>query len=156
MQIHTGDLFTSSAAYLGHGVNLRGMMGAGIAKTFRERYPINYAEYKKACAYGTLSLGDVLVIPEREENNRLRLITNLATQDLPGPNAEYKAVFGSLFSWAEKASRPERLSKFGGIMAIPEIGCGIGGLELPKVKAIVKAVEYCFPDIEFEMWHYEA
>jgi O-acetyl-ADP-ribose deacetylase (regulator of RNase III) len=31
-----GDLFNSDAQALAHGVNIRGVMGAGIAKPFKE------------------------------------------------------------------------------------------------------------------------
>ncbi len=155
MQEHKGNLFDSAAAYLGHGVNTCGVMGAGIAKTFREKYPHNYTNYKAACESGRLQPGGFMVVPERTDSGRLVLITNLASQEKPGADASYKWLFSSLWSWAEQASEPNRLRLYGGIMAIPEIGCGIGGLEWPKVKRILKTIEDCHEDIGFEVWHYE-
>lgn len=151
----TGDLFDSAAAYLGHGVNCSGVMGAGIAKTFREKFPNNYRNYKAACESGRLQPGGFMVVPEKPEGSkRLNLVTNLASQNKPGMDASYQWLFSSLWSWAEQASQPNRLRLYGGIIAVPEIGCGIGGLEWPNVKRIMKVVEDCFPDIEFEVWHY--
>lgn len=154
MQKFVGSIFESYAAYLGHGVNCRGVMGAGIAKEFKNRFPDNYDLYRRECLDGRLNPGDVLVTPERENGDgRLRLITNFASQREPGQDADYKWLFSSLWSWAEQASEPQRLRKFGGIIAIPKIGCGIGGLEWSKAKNIIKAVEDSHGDIEFEVWY---
>lgn len=155
MQERKGNLFDSTATYLGHGVNTCGVMGAGIAKTFREYFPNNYSNYKAACESGRLQPGGFMVVPEKDWDCRLRLITNLASQEKPGADASYKWLFSCLWSWAEKASEPNRLRLYGGIIAIPEIGCGIGGLEWPKVKRIIEVIEDCHDDIEFEVWHYE-
>lgn len=149
-----GDLFDSDAAYIGHGVNCCGVMGAGIAKAFREKYPHNYANYKAACEAGRLLPGGFMVVPERRDDGSLVLITNLASQDKPGADASYNWLFGSLYSFAAKAAEPNRLRLYGGRIAIPEIGCGIGGLEWPKVKQVIETVELLNPEITFEVWHY--
>jgi O-acetyl-ADP-ribose deacetylase (regulator of RNase III) len=151
----TGDLFESDAVYLGHGVNVCGVMGAGIAKTFREKYPHNYTNYKAACEAGRLLPGGFMVVPERSvDRDGLVLITNLASQEKPGADASYNWLFGSLYSWASQAAEPNRLRLYGGRIAIPEIGCGIGGLEWDKVKHIIETVEILYPEITFEVWHY--
>lgn len=149
-----GDLFDTKASYIGHGVNCCGVMGAGIAKTFRERFPNNYKNYQAACNNGRLTPGGFMVVPEKFDG-RIYLITNLASQEKPGADADYKWLFSSLWSWAEQASEPNRLRLYGGIIAIPEIGCGIGGLEWLNVKRIIQVVEDCWP-VEFEVWHYES
>lgn len=151
----TGNLFDTDAAYIGHGVNCKGAMGAGIAKQFRDKFERNYEVYKTKCETGELQPGGFLVVPERLPSGRLALITNLASQNDLGPDARYSWLMQSLWTWAEQASQPNRLRLYGGILAVPEIGCGIGGLEWPRVKRIMEAVEDCFDDIEFEVWHYE-
>lgn len=149
-----GDIFDSSAAYIGHGVNCCGVMGAGIAKAFMQAWPHNYDNYKEACEAGTLLPGGFMVVSERRASGELVLVTNLASQNKPGADASYQWLFSSLWSWAEQASEPNRLRLYGGTIAVPEIGCGIGGLEWPKVKRIMEVIEDCFPDIEFEAWHF--
>jgi O-acetyl-ADP-ribose deacetylase (regulator of RNase III) len=145
-----GDVFTTKATYIGHGVNCRGVMGAGIAKTIRDRYPQVYLEYQKVCDSGAGFVpGNFFVYPENG-----KVIVNFATQDMPGPDATYDAVFCSLYRFAEVASNPKKLAKYGNVVAIPEIGCGIGGLEWPIVKMLIEAVEEIHPDIVFEVWHY--
>lgn len=149
-----GDLFDTDAYYIGHGVNTQGVMGAGIAKIFRDKFPHNYSVYKRACDFNTLRPGGHLVVPELE-GDQVRLVVNFASQEQPGPDAEYAWLFDSLYSFANNASELGRLRRYGGRVAIPEIGCGIGGLKWDKVKKIIEVVEMVYPLIEFEVWHYE-
>lgn len=47
----SGDLFENEhdARAFSHGCNCQGSMGAGIAKTFRARYPAMYEAYRNRC-----------------------------------------------------------------------------------------------------------
>lgn len=47
----SGDLFADEHCVqaFAHGCNCQGSMGAGIAKTFRARYPEMYEEYRRRC-----------------------------------------------------------------------------------------------------------
>jgi O-acetyl-ADP-ribose deacetylase (regulator of RNase III) len=150
----TGDLFNTDAPYIGHGVNCQGVMGAGIAKTFREKFPNNYKVYKEWCDNGTLRPGGFLLVPE-ELDGQTRLIVNIASQFMPGADATYENIALAFWKFSQDASRPDRLKRFGNRIAIPEIGCGIGGLEWSKVHAIIHATEIVFPEVEYETWHYE-
>lgn len=149
-----GNIFDTTANYIGHGVNVHGLMGAGIAKQFRDEFPINYAGYKHACDVGSLTPGDFIVIADRLRGRKINVV-NFASQAKPGPDAQYPWLFSSLYLFATQASRVDRIAKAGNVIAIPEIGCGIGGLKWKKVKNIIKCVESVVPDIEFEVWHYE-
>lgn len=156
MMEQNGDLFTTDARYIAHGVNTMGFMGAGIAKAFRDKFPKNYERYRQNCSSEWLRPGGFMVTPEQMNGEgRTFLVTNLASQHLPGANATYGLLAKSLLDFAGSASQTEKLRLYGGIVAIPEIGCGIGGLEWRNVKKILKMVEGIYPDIEFEVWHYE-
>lgn len=142
-----GDVFTTHARVIGHGVNCDGVMGAGIAKRVRADYPKTYLSYKARCLKDGLEPGDIHVTKEKE-----LLILNMATQDRPGPSAQYHWVFECFFR-AAKGLDPIR-EKYGNTIAIPEIGCGIGGLTWPNVSNIILTVEGIIPEVKFEVWHY--
>lgn len=142
-----GDVFTTEAAYIGHGVNLQGLMGRGIAKTIRETYEDSYNEYKNACQSGDLSLGSVLITDEGE-----RRIVHLATQTFPGPDARYDAVFDATIEAAQIITNECLKYDRSPVLAIPQIGCGIGGLSWEKVETLLKAVEILVPGFQFEVW----
>lgn len=71
-----GDLFGSEAPALGHGVNVDGAMGAGVARAFRTRYPKMCREYVLACHRHDLAPGQTL--PWRSQAGTW--VYNMATQ----------------------------------------------------------------------------
>lgn len=131
MEHRKGSLFDAeNGVALAHGCNCRGVMGAGIALQFKARYPEMFEQYKLKCQHKTFSPGDAFVW--KVEN---RYILNLATQDHPGPYARLEWIDHSLRS---------AIKTFGEsvpIIAMPKIGCGIGGLNWEDVEAVLKTLE---------------
>lgn len=52
-----GNLLESQCEAVVNTVNTVGVMGKGIALMFKEAYPDNYKEYKKACKDGSVQIG---------------------------------------------------------------------------------------------------
>lgn len=144
-----GDLFTSTAPYLAHGVNCKGVMGAGIAKGFKDKYPDNYERYKRACDMRSLRPGMVY----RTEMKSGISIVNMATQDNPGADARYAWVFESGTAVAKRVLKRQDSVK--PLVAVPMIGCGIGGLVWENVEPILRTVEILNPGFEWEVWKFE-
>lgn len=116
-----GDLFNSDAKMIGHGINCKGAMRAGIATQFSTRFPDMYEEYKKLCRQQAIKPGDVFYYFDEAEN---RHIANIASQYRPGPDARY--------SWTLKGIRSALdIAQWHGYrsLALPRIACGIGGLD---------------------------
>jgi O-acetyl-ADP-ribose deacetylase (regulator of RNase III) len=137
-----GDLFSTDAQAIGHGVNCEGVMGAGIAKVFKEKFPNNYEAYRKYCSMKFLSPGTAFM---KKENGLL--IFNMATQYRPGPDATYSRVLRAGADAAE-------LAVANGIdrIAIPLIGCGIGGLEWSMVEELLRTIESVHDYFQWEVW----
>lgn len=117
-----GDIFDPEFGFeaIGHGVNCYGRMGAGFAKEVARRFPEMLPSYREHCASGALRPGGVWPY---SVSNELR-IYNIASQDAPGRNADYgylwSGVSKSLIDcWNHGIKR----------LALPAIGCGIGGLD---------------------------
>lgn len=138
-----GNLFDTHAAAIGHGVNVRGVMGAGIAVEFKKRFPKNYKAYHNACVTGLFRAGETYIY----QDNGI-YVTNIAAQDQPGANATYKYLMTAALDAALELTDFYDQS----LLAIPQIGCGIGGLEWNGVEYILKAVEVMVPGFEFEVW----
>lgn len=143
MIIHkTGDLFTSTAQALGHGVNTQGLMGSGIAPIFRSKFPDIFAPYAKACDDGFLNPGDMIPVFSRG-----RWIFNIASQKQPGPDARLEwlkaGVEASLAFAAE-----EGISS----IALPRIGAGIGGLNWDDVVDVITEAATAYENITVELW----
>lgn len=133
-----GDIWTSTASAMCHGVNTQGVMGAGLAAQVRERYPAMYEEYAEACKNGRFLVGDISSFTPPEDNN-FWAIYNLASQDLPGPHASYtlaifaldKAIEDLMGLW-EVGLIQDPVS-----LAVPQLGCGIGGLDWDIMRQMI-------------------
>ncbi len=135
----TGDLFQAREVAIAHGCNTQGVMGAGVARRVRDLYPTVYERYAASCYDGQFRVGTAQAVwadPDRDAADRL--IYNLGTQHFPGADASIWAVFLSFANMAEDAH-----TRHINTVAIPRIGCGIGGLDWNEVApAIEQAVEY--------------
>jgi O-acetyl-ADP-ribose deacetylase (regulator of RNase III) len=126
---HT-DIFTLDVDAFAHGCNCMGLMGAGIALQFRLRYPDMYLGYKQFCKnldYDKIMGGMVYTWFGKDVT-----IFNLMTQHQPGRHAKLQYVeesFKNMF-YAIKIMPDDKRIKS---LAIPAIGCGIGGLQWDEV-----------------------
>lgn len=133
VEYRTGDLFEQiDAEGFAHGVNSKGVMGAGIAPQFKYRWPEMYRQYRLQCQAGLLSRGKVFTWLSAGPDPTV--IFNLVTQNSPGSNATYTALERCL---TQMITIGERLALDS--IALPRIGCGIGGLYWPRVKGIIEA-----------------
>ena len=136
IEYRTGDLFKTEIEAIAHGCNARGYMGAGIALQFKRRFPEVYKEYKTFCdgskAYNVPILGKHCTHYTKEKR-----VYSLITQLHPGPCASIEAIETSLLG----ALRLERaITENKAELAIPRIGCGLGGLSWAKVQPVFERV----------------
>jgi O-acetyl-ADP-ribose deacetylase (regulator of RNase III) len=132
----SGDLFENAqkAQAFAHGCNCQGSMGAGVAKTFRQRYPEMYEQYRQRCKADPrgFNLGDSWLWKADDQP----WVFNLGTQERYWrARASYEAVETALKRMREQSSLE-------GIhcIAMPRIGVGYGGLSWKKVREIVERV----------------
>ena|SRR5438128_2588784 len=144
----TGDLFANrfQVQAFAHGCNCQGSMGAGIAKTFRARYPAMYEAYRAKCLAQPheFNLGDSFLWEEPDQP----WVFNLATQEhYWRGRASYEAIETALRAMQQQADTEHVQS-----IAIPRIGAGYGGLSWKKVRAIIEQV---FGDWQGRLYVYE-
>lgn len=126
-----GDLFDAPELAIGHGVNCVGVMGAGVAKEVRRRYPTTYSLYRLHCEAGRLKPGDIQPVWEQD-----RYIINIASQRRPGPYARLEWIRRGIWESVLFLDAQSITS-----LAIPRIGCGIGGLNWETVRAGLAELE---------------
>jgi O-acetyl-ADP-ribose deacetylase (regulator of RNase III) len=133
----TGDLFALDVDAIGHGCCMRGVMGAGIAKEFSSRWPEMFYAYKALCRSGDFSLGSYMryeVPVDPQTSPRLEFVYNLCTQVASGADARLDAIDAAVRSALVDAAERRIWS-----LALPQIGCGIGGLQWPDVRTVLAA-----------------
>ncbi len=141
----SGDLFDSDAPALGHGVNVYGVMGAGIAVRFRNEYQAMYEQYAAHCAAKLLTPGRVFYWNDDEKAD----VYNIASQDAPGRNASLEWLEDGL----DRALGHAKGKSFDRI-ALPLIGCGIGGLNWEDVEPLYARLSEKH-GVDIEVWAYD-
>jgi O-acetyl-ADP-ribose deacetylase (regulator of RNase III) len=132
-------------------VNCVGVMGAGLAKQYKEKYPTAFRYYRDSvCALGRLTIGDAFIYCHGSRNSPM-----------------YSLWFPTKADW-RCASRIEDIKnglddmvfhmRDSGInsIAIPALGCGLGGLNWDDVKPLImKAITDEFDTTKIEVIIYE-
>jgi len=147
----TGDIFTTLSMAIGQGVNVDGVMGSGIAAQFQEKFPTMYWDYKNSCAQNRLLPGGIHVWEETNPSNgQMGYIYNIASQDRPGPNAQYQWLRSGV-----TASLRDIESRGGSVLALPRIASGLGGLEQAAVEELLTELAVASA-VDIELWTYNS
>jgi O-acetyl-ADP-ribose deacetylase (regulator of RNase III) len=119
-----GDLLDTPFKYIAHGCNDRGVMGSGIAKQIREKYPEAYLAYRESWLnWNRMGCQMPLGSSSRSQSGD-KLIYNLVTQQNYGRDGKkyvsYDAIDRAFTALRQFIPARETL-------AVPKIGCGLGG-----------------------------
>lgn len=126
-----GDLFTARADALVNPVNTHGVMGKGLALEFKRRYPRNFVAYKAAFERGELEVGRMLSVSTGTLEPRY--IVNFPTKQHWRNPSKLEYVEQGLVALVQEIQRLELKS-----VALPALGCGLGGLEWDAVLALIQ------------------
>lgn len=123
----SGDLLGSQAQTLVNTVNCVGIMGKGIAKMFKDRFPHMFADYAVRCKAGEVALGK----PYLFKGGR-PWIVNFPTKNHWRNNSHLEDIEEGLKYLVE------HLKEWGiTSIAIPPLGCGNGGLDWEQVRPLI-------------------
>jgi O-acetyl-ADP-ribose deacetylase (regulator of RNase III) len=133
-----GDLLTTDCDIMAHGVNAQGVMGSGVAKSIRNKYPKAYEDYNKQYRTLGLTLGKILWVPIWEGP----LIANCITQEFYGRDStktyiNYEAIRSCMEGVHSEAAFEDEHNKKQTV-AMPMIGAGLGGGEWDRIEAIIE------------------
>lgn len=133
-----GDLLAADCQALVNTVNCVGVMGKGIARSFRLRYPKMFHEYVDLCVSKyPIEPGGLFVYRIPVEERRIvsgtrpvpEYVINFATKDHWMHSSKYEWIDKGLWHLLD-AVLVEQIRS----IAIPPLGCGNGGLSWPRVK----------------------
>lgn len=124
-----GNLLDSPARGLVNAVNCVGVAGAGLALQFRQRWPEQVAEYAAFCEAGKMRPGMVhdSLLPDG------RRILSVATKRHWKELSHLYDVSAGLYALRRYLDETGLES-----VALPALGCGLGGLPRPQVAHLVK------------------
>lgn len=125
----TGNMFNSDANYFVDPVNTVGTSGKGLALEVKKRYPKAERIYQAVCSSGEFTVGEILQVPTGDDKFILFFPTKKHWKD----SSEYSYIERGLDSLKYHCQNIPKNS----IVAIPKLGCGLGGLEWNKVLLLI-------------------
>jgi O-acetyl-ADP-ribose deacetylase (regulator of RNase III) len=140
-----GNLFDSQAEALVNAVNTVGVMGRGVALEFKHRFPENYSAYRAACKREELVVGKMFVTETQLEQPRW--IINFPTKQHWRNPSKLEFVRDGLEDFV-------RVIESHGIksVALPALGCGLGGLEWKTVRELLETSLEPLDHVVFEIF----
>lgn len=144
-----GDIFESDADVILHQVNCQGVMGSGVAKQVREKYPVVFEQYKAWCDDPNIRkdlLGKIQAVHTNKTGKRM--IVNLFAQDNFGYDGNCYTNYEALKQCLEEVNK-----QFAGrTVAIPYLmACHRGGGDWAVV---FKMIEEALIDCDVTLYEY--
>lgn len=132
MKYISADILEATTEAVVNPVNCVGVMGAGLARQFRDRYPSMFSHYRDACRRGILIPGRLHIYDRETFNPPFYIINSPTKKDWRDPSKlEYIesgliALVGVLRSMGINS------------VSVPKLGCGLGGLNWVDVNSLIK------------------
>ncbi len=135
------DIFKAEVEALVNPVNCVGVMGKGLAAQFKALYPENFRVYAIACRLGAVAPGTVRVWETGQHTPRY--IVNFPTKRHWRDRSLLGDIEIGLVCLVKEVSRLEIKS-----IAIPALGCGLGGLSWADVKPLIVSAFAELPQVQ--------
>lgn len=142
IEFKQGNLLEENTEAIVNTVNCVGIMGKGIALQFKQAFPENFRQYKKACDVSSVQPGQMFTVSTGNLFNP-RYIINFPTKRHWKGKSKIEDVQAGL-----KALIVEVQQLGIGSIAIPPLGCGNGGLEWAQVKPLIIEAFAELPDVQ--------
>jgi len=141
IELKEGDILQADAEALVNTVNCVGIMGRGIALQFRKAFPENFQAYEAACKRNELHQGMMLTFDLGRLQNPRYVINFPTKRHWKGKSRIEDIEAGLKALIAEVAKR--------GIhsIAVPPLGCGLGGLNWAEVRPMIEDAFRALPDV---------
>jgi len=141
VKITKGNILDQNTQALVNTVNCVGVMGRGIALAFRDAFPENFRQYKKACEKNEVQPGKMFVHLTGDifEN---RYIINFPTKRHWKDKSRLVDIIAGLDEMVRVVKNLDIQS-----IAIPPLGCGLGGLDWNDVKPLITKAMESLPEV---------
>jgi O-acetyl-ADP-ribose deacetylase (regulator of RNase III) len=141
VELTQGNILKAETEALVNTVNCVGFMGKGIALQFKKAYPDNFEDYRKACAAGEVQPGRMHIFELRSMLNP-KFVINFPTKRDWRANSRYEDIEAGLEALVADVRRLGITS-----IAVPPLGCGLGGLDWNRVRPMIEAAFAPLPSV---------
>lgn len=141
IELKRGNLLKQDAEALVNTVNCVGVMGRGVALEFKKNFSENYKFYKEACKKGEVRPGFMFVFDTHSLLGP-KIIINFPTKRHWKEKSRLEDVEAGLVDLV-KVLRERQIQS----VAIPPLGCGLGGLDWNIVRPMIEQSLSVLPDV---------
>ncbi|MBW8038457.1 MAG: macro domain-containing protein [Planctomycetes bacterium] len=141
LELTRGDILKADTEALVNTVNCVGVMGRGIALQFRKAFPENFKAYKSACDKKQLHPGIMFVYDLNRLQNP-RYVVNFPTKRHWKGKSKIEDIESGLEALVKEIAERNIRS-----IAIPPLGCGLGGLSWSQVKPMIEKAFDALADV---------
>lgn len=141
MEFTKGNILRVDAEAIVNTVNCVGFMGRGIAAQFKREYPANFKAYETACKRKEVVPGRMFMFETGQLTNP-RFIVNFPTKRHWRGKSRIEDIASGLVALVKEVK--ERGIKS---IAIPPLGCGLGGLQWKEVRPLIERAFEALPDV---------
>nr|WP_324259027.1 macro domain-containing protein [Cellvibrio fontiphilus] len=127
-----GDFFEFEADVRVNTVNCVGVMGAGVALAFKNKYPEMFKDYQFQCKSGVVRPGMPMVWRTRDMFSKNVEIINFPTKKHWRNPSRYEYIEIGLQWLSAYLKEKKNLT-----ITLPALGCGHGGLDWERVKPMI-------------------
>jgi O-acetyl-ADP-ribose deacetylase (regulator of RNase III) len=120
-----------------------GVMGSGVAKAIREKYPEAYSAYRKQEEIDGLKLGTYSSVITKDN----KLIINAITQKYYGRDGKKYVSYDAISAVAKTLNELYENTS----IAIPKIGAGLGGGSWDVIEKILLTYGYAIDWVVYEL-----
>lgn len=132
IKIATGNILEADAEALVNTVNCIGIMGKGLALQFKRSFPANFKAYEAACHSGEVAPGRMFIF-DRGKQSKPHYIVNFPTKRHWRDHSRIEDIRTGLAALIADVRRLDIRS-----IAVPPLGCGLGGLHWQEVKPLIE------------------
>jgi O-acetyl-ADP-ribose deacetylase (regulator of RNase III) len=136
-----GDILKADAEALVNTVNCVGIMGRGVALQFKKAFPANFKAYELACKADQVQPGKMFVHDLNHLYNP-RFIVNFPTKRHWKSQSRIEDIQSGLTDLITVVQQHNIRS-----IAIPPLGCGLGGLNWEDVKPLITEAFQAIPAV---------
>lgn len=137
-----GDIFTSPAQVLVNAVNTVGVMGKGIALSFKKKYPEMFMAYQKACKNNQFTIGHLMLWHGPDH-----WVLNFPTKEHWRDPSKVEYIERGLITFT-KGYAAQKITS----IAFPKLGCGYGGLDWNQV--VKPLMEHYLKELPIDIYVY--
>jgi O-acetyl-ADP-ribose deacetylase (regulator of RNase III) len=143
-----GDITKSDVDYICHQVNCQGVMGSGVAKAIKNKWPVVYTDYRRFYESNKPLLNEIQIVAVSTE----QLVINMFSQEYYGYDGDQYTSYDAFWKCLNKIKN--KVPKGSKIAFPSKIGCCRGGANWQVILTMIS--EVLESDYNVEIWEYDA